>query len=318
MTNAPRSSCRRIEAGPSAACLAASSGSATLPGDAVSPSPTLLHRRQSIDTPTRRADDGDPVSDYSMLAAHFYWGELLGDFASDELQLLDVGCGSGRWLDALALYDPAFKVRAQNVAYFGLDPSKAALRSIDEKGEKLFAARTLWNRTIQDPGPIPSGAFDVAWSIHSLYAVDRSELDLAMHHIVRSLRPDGVGVIVLSEERAFYGQAAQNLSEGDRLTIAADVRSALTRIGVDFQQTNLVYEERFHRSDRQGVAHFVWKEAIGNSFPDHAHEQRSPLIEDPVEGSDRTSDWIDQFRDGDTYVFPQNAAVITVNGESID
>jgi SAM-dependent methyltransferase len=84
----------------------------------------------------RHPEDKDPVVDYWQLAQHFDWSStFLSQYhrgKSSSLRLLDVACGTGRWLQAFHHYIQLDK-GLENIVYDCLDPCESAISQASHK-----------------------------------------------------------------------------------------------------------------------------------------------------------------------------------------
>lgn len=254
----------------------------------------------------RHPEDLDPISDYRMLTSAIDWREVFSRHSCDDLHFLDVGCGAGRWLDALLLYNSAFRFNAKRIRYSAIDPSEHALTVIARKAEKYFTLDSLWQDRVESASFLPINRYDVIWSIHSLYALARHKVSDALSSLLSSLRPDGLLVIALAEEDSFYGRALPALTGWERFTCAEDISAALETMGIEFDVCRVRYLETIHRRNAADIAAYVLEESIGNSYPALSGEG----VSTPAHLLNHA--WLDQFIEGEFYKFPQAVSLITV------
>lgn len=253
-------------------------------------------------------NDLDIVSDYRALASIFDWSSLLQEKEEGNVRLLDIGCGTGRWLDALMTYNPTLQALQNNVRYSAVDPSAEALQSISKKAKKFFSLEELWESKIESDLVFQNAHFDLIWSIHSFYALPIAEIPFALEKIASALRFGGVAIVVLAEEDSFYGRAKPSLVGGDRFTCAPDVRRGLKELGLSFEYETFSFTERYHKSDLDSLRRFIFDESINNSYPTGGGREKEPLE------ATLNSSWFREFSKGDFYEFPQVTSVIAFRG----
>lgn len=267
----------------------------------------LASKREQVFLKVER-NDLDIVSDYRALANIFDWTSLFRANGEGNLQLLDIGCGTGRWLDALLTYNPGVQTLQDQIRYSAVDPSAEALNSISKRAMKFFSLEDLWEAKIEDRFGLPEAHFDLIWSVHSFYALPISEISFALEKIISALRPDGTVIIVLAEEESFYGNAKPNLVGGDRFTCASDIKRCLNELGRNFEFEDFSFIERYHKDDFKSLQKFVFDESINNSYPE-GEEYEDQRLEATLKG-----EWLQKFLKGDFYEFPQKTSVIAFNG----
>ena len=109
-----------------------------------------------------------------------WWKQILGSYAGDKLQILEVGCGNASLL-------PATLDLGINGNYLGVDAADVKLSSAVEKrlNEKISVSLT-GNTKIEDYQP--DDKFNL---IASVYGVEYSDLSLSLPLIKNMLMPDG-------------------------------------------------------------------------------------------------------------------------------
>lgn len=251
----------------------------------------------------------DPLEDYHQLAGAFAWPERLTSLptsADGHAHVLDVGCGTGRWLRVLHATFPELATgAARHVRYSMLDPVQPAIDTVAEVASTMFTVDRSWNAYVQN-APLPSAHFGLMWAMHSLYGVPVHDLPDALKHMTSALHPQGTAIIALPDHQSFYIQAAEQLLGHTVFTSADDVRAALDALGLRYQVRHVRYEECIPAADERALAHYVWMESIGNTYlPGGAHDDLPGLPTGP---------WWDSHRRGDVFAFGQNVEVILIAG----
>lgn len=264
---------------------------------------------RELATPAMSPTKVDPLEDYHRLAGAFAWSERLtsipisNDGAS---HVLDVGCGTGRWLRVLhATFPELAGGAARSVRYSMLDPVLPAIEAVGEVASTMFTIDRSWNDYVQQ-AHLPRGHFGLIWAMHSLYGVPTHDLTDALKHMIAALHPQGTAIIALPTADSFYIEAAKQLLGHTLFTSAEDVHTALDNLGLRHQVRHVRYDECFAATDAMALRHYVWMESIGNTYlPGGAHDDLPDLP---------TGAWWDGHRRGDVFAFRQNVEVFLIPG----
>jgi len=270
-----------------------------------------LTQRPVVNVP---APLNDTVSDYALLAAQFDWPARLriGTSSPDGRRaVLDVGCGTGRWLNALHAAAPDLATDRHARTYTAADPAPGAVEHASRMACALFEPIRTHQVTVQDLPTDLAGQYDLIWAVHSLYALPPAVTDTAVTALVNLLRPGGVAIVVLADQSSFYVQASE-LALGRRLFIGAeDIRDALARQAIPHRVYHFAYLEEIAADDELAVRDYLWHESIGNSFTPAGGSTTGEPADLP------TGPQWQEFRHGDVYRFPQNVNVITIRKPSV-
>ncbi len=259
-------------------------------------------------------EGSDALLDYRLLAARFDWPGRLrtGTRGPDGRRaILDIGCGTGRWLQALEATWPELRDDRSDRVYSAVDPAAGAIEAAMQAALGCFGPGDAYRLPVEQLTERQAGRYDLIWAMHSLYAVDAEHLDTVTASLHARLRPDGVAIIALSDSRSFYLQAGES-ALGRRLFVSAeDVTASLTRSGIPHQVLRLDYEQCILASDDLALRRYLWDESIGNSY---VPAGGASVDDGPPPQPDAT--WWQEYRHGDMFVFPQHVQVVTFRGRA--
>ncbi|MGA1345778.1 MAG: methyltransferase [Ilumatobacteraceae bacterium] len=250
----------------------------------------------------------DPIRDYHVLVESFDWPERLASVPAPDgapSALLDVGCGTGRWLRVLASTFPSLTSPGRTpVVYDRVDPSGAALAPNATIAATMFTVGDTWCEGVET-AEIPRGRYGLIWSVHALYGMPVVELEQVLRRLVDGLTVGGVLIVVLGDPGSFYLEAKPRLVGGEAFTSSRDVLAALEALGLSAEVTTIGYVEAFPVTEEERVRRYVWHESIGNSY------LPAGLSGGDVPGLPE-GEWWDSHRRGDRYEFPQSVSVIVI------
>lgn len=261
-----------------------------------------------VDRPRVDRRSVDALEDYHVLAESFDWVERLSTLTGSSGAapvVLDVGCGTGRWLRVLAAtYPELCGPDRSDIVYDRVDPSPASFVENAAAASSIFRLGTTWCDRIERT-PLPEGRYSLIWSVHSLYTLPVPELDGALRRMVRALGPGGTLIVALGDPESFYIRAKSTLAGGEPFTSSLDVLSAVDRLGLSRSVTTLEYVESFDAGDEDQVRRYVWHESIGNSH--HPAGLAGGDLPELPSGA-----WWDGHRHGARYEFAQSVSVLVI------
>lgn len=283
----------------------------------------VLKQAPNATIPARSSEDTDPVVDYWQLAENFDWSGLFSSQYhrgnSQSLKLLDIACGTGRWLQAFHHYiklDEGIK----NIWYDFLDPCASSISQASQKIHPPFQRGTQYINKIQE-AKLENNSYDLLWSMHGFYIIHRQDLAPVLKKCVNLLNDTGVGFIALATRKSFYVDFYEqylqifNEKKGERFTSAEDILENLSACGIQHQVHKIFYEEAIKAGDRAGLEHYIKNEATINCFnKDKETEQLSAskqmTLEELLSHSEMEK-FLKSFLRNSVYYFPEEIWLIS-------
>ena len=277
----------------------------------------------------RSPEDKDPVIDYWQLAQCFDWsGTFLSQYhrgKGSSLRLLDVGCGTGRWLQAFYQYIQLDE-EIENIVYDFLDPCRSSSSQASEKILAPFDRGTQYVNTIQ-AAKLESSSYDLLWSMHGFYMIPRQDLAPVLTKCANLLNDTGVGFIALATRKSFYVDFYEQYlqifkdGKGEGFISAEDVIESLIACGIEHQVHRIFYEEPIQADDRAGLEHYIKNEATVNCFnKDKETEQLSESHNITLEellSHPKMEAYLKSFLKNSVYYFPEDIWLISFRNNAI-
>lgn len=280
-------------------------------------------------------EDNIPVEDYRQLAQKFDWRNVISSIYYQNLQhrdnptlkILDVACGTGRWLQSFQYYvQPKLtEFHPLKITYDLLDYSEIALLQAREKINYPLGLGSQFVSTIQDTN-LAKGSYDVLWSMHGFYAMPRQELAVILEKMVSSLNDEGVGFIAQANRESFYISFYDRYlksfhdGKGERFTSAEDIVEALEALGIEYQVNVIRYDEIIPVDDLARVEHYIFNEATINSFSkEDAPELESSVVNIQLEdlfNHKEIGGYLNSLIKDSAYHFPEEIWVISFGKKS--
>ncbi len=273
----------------------------------------------------RSRADKDPVVDYWQLAQRFDWSSTFVSqyqkAKGSSLRLLDIACGTGRWLEAFCHYIQLDQ-KIDNVVYDCLDPCGSSIAQASHKIDLPFEQGNQYVNTIQS-AKLESNAYDLLWSMHGFYMIPRQDLAPVLQKCASLLNDTGVGFIALATRKSFYvdfyEQYLQVFKEGkgERFTSAEDIIESLDECGIKHQVHRIFYEEPIKADDYAALEHYIKNEATVNCFnKDKETEQLSEsnhITLDELLSHPQMEAYLNSLIRNSVYYFPEEILLISFN-----
>ena len=284
---------------------------------------TIPSQKNRCDSIFTHQDDTDPVNDYRILAQHYDWQSVFHavyqHHKMDSIHILDVACGTGRWLQAFQFYTLPL-LNAQNksqfpeIHYHLLDPSKESLAKANDRLGINIKTGEIWNIPFQEM-KISSNNYHIIWVMHGFYAMPRNDLRMILCNMSKLLTDNGVAIIAQANRHSFYIDFYEhfkqcfNMPYKNSFVCAEEIVETLSELGLPYHITFLDYHECIERNNKDHVSHYLLKESIDNSFVKE-NEMCDCLMMDDLLRAPNTNHYIENCIAAHHYQFPQNVWVI--------
>ncbi len=268
----------------------------------------------------RADEDLDPTVDYWQLACHFYWSNFLSPWPETQsLRILEVACGTGRWIQALQHYVKLSK-QQNKIIYDLLDPNPDAMARAEQRLAPPFKLGKKYICNVQSASFEPH-SYDILWSMHGFYLIHQEDLNSVVTKCKQLLKPSGIGWIALPTRQSFYVDFYNQYldcffqGQGQRFTAAEDVVDALIDCRIKYQVNRILYEERAHLFDLEAVEHYIKAESIVNSFAHNTESNQLEMAKDisfqKLISTPQMQSYLSNLVQDDIYCFPQEVWLIT-------
>ena len=139
--------------------------------------------------------------DYRNILNAIHWPKIFSSKGA-EYQLLDIGCGTGRFPKMVRSVLPQ-DIRIQ---YDLLDPSHYCLSTCRENLHLPFQPRNTWQTTLEHAEPfVSNGEYHIVWAVQSLYCLNHHVLKEAMSILLHAIHASrGTVLIVLAKRDSFF------------------------------------------------------------------------------------------------------------------
>ena len=240
-------------------------------------------------------------SDYQKVLEVMNWDLVFGK-ASSPFQLLDIGCGTGKFPRMLR---PQLR-RDVKILYDFLDPSPYSLNTCQQALHPPFEPRHAFQTTLEEAKlDSPPNGYDMVWAIQSLYCLNHKLLIKTMKTIHRILNPDrGTAMIILAKRDAFFHQLYERYAllkpgqERQTYLTAESVHQAISQVGMPSVVREIECTHAISIRDEQCLDQYL-QQCVMDNRPSRTWRYH-PLMRD----------FLDAFRHVDVYRFSNPIWVI--------
>lgn len=247
------------------------------------------------------------VRDYSELACAIDWHSLMARLSHDgHIDLLDVGCGTGRWIEA---FDEVAKdTDGPKIKFDLLDPSGQALTECSKKITSPFLVGRCFQTTIQDVQF--DHRYDLVWAVHSFYALRPIEIKAMLKKCFDQLNSGGHFIVVIAENDSFYARCYDQFRKSfsfnqlEHYATAQQIEQSATDLDLNYKKTVMAYHEMINRNDTDRLSHYLLNECIGYSFNRDGDTMGTITLE-TLQANQQMGQFLENYFYDGYYYFPQ-------------
>jgi len=185
------------------------------------------------------------TQDYRELAEAWDWAGWLTKRleGQDEVRILDVACGSGKFPRALRRHTALGDLEGTPLVLDLLDPSAFSLEEAAASLAPPMRAGRRFEVKLQELDA-DAGPYDIVWATHALYALPEAELPAGAAVFRDAIAPDGLGFIAHATENAHYLRFYERYLRrrgGTPYASAAAVADAFRGAGAEVDARTITY-----------------------------------------------------------------------------
>ena len=240
--------------------------------------------------------------DYTELINAFDFCKLFSNYPPP-IELLDVGCGTGKFPSMLSFHLP----QNLHVQYDYLDPSQHSLNELTNALPNPFTPRTALKTTLEtlEPSICPSQSYQIIWCLQSLYCVQRETLSEIVKKLHTLLNPsDGLALIYLASSDAFYHRLYNLYNQEfypdtrQPYITAENITMTLNKLGIQYGVKKLHFPHTIACAEQEILENYV-NQCVFDSRASSNLRKTTTLNE-----------FLESFSDEENYRFPQQVWLI--------
>lgn len=222
------------------------------------------------------------------------------------IKVLDIGCGTGRFPKMLASHlDPEI-----SIDYDGIDPSPYCLEEIKKSLIVPFRVSTLINAKAEnlDALNLKENKYDIIWAIHSCYCLENKAIPTVLKVLVQMLNDNNSKLIIYQASSVSSYYLVQNMyykyvmpQNYQPFVFAPDIQIVLDKLSISYTIETI----RFDHAVPANFLEYYLTQCLFSSTP-----LKFWYL------SDKSRAWLESLRIANTYIFPQEVCLITIQRKS--
>jgi cyclopropane fatty-acyl-phospholipid synthase-like methyltransferase len=188
-------------------------------------------------------------TDYQKLIAQYPFDEILAGLGKSQINLLDIGCGVGKFPSLLDSHISDDIHLSSDL----FDVSSSCLQAAQQKFDSLehFSPNQLYLSEVENIGSIipKTRIYDLIWSIHSFYTVDKHKMESVFQSCLELLSPDGKFLIYQLSKDSFYHEiydfylkySPAPINNPKPFMTAEDSQKILESLGLNYQTRTISF-----------------------------------------------------------------------------
>jgi ubiquinone/menaquinone biosynthesis C-methylase UbiE len=181
--------------------------------------------------------------DYKKLIEQYSFDKMLAGFGKSQINLLDIGSGVGKFPSLLDCHISGDIHLSSDL----LDVSSSCLQTAQQKFNILehFSSNQIYLSGVENIDSIipKTRTYDLIWSIHSLYTVDKNQMGAVFQSCLKLLSPGGKFLIYQLSKNSFYHEIHDfylkyypaSINHPQQFMTAEDSQAILESLGLNYQ-----------------------------------------------------------------------------------